>query len=244
MSPRTGRTCQSLQRLQSPEDEDEEEGNQELYECTEKSVAENKFERDATPLCNFLSSCDELSEQDFHSLLLGSLPGPLMDDATSEKVHMAILHYISRHDVHLKLPEYWSIIAARLDTSMKSCCESSLKEGMKMKTFLKNKRQLIALYLDLAIVDDLIKADGVYTGHSKQVQAMMCSNFQTGEAMFNGHYLGCANELYEAEVKTMLRDVEHNDFTKDEVASYYNILTRSASNVKQLAKGKKVKFKS
>ena len=95
---------------------DQDGGNQELYECTEKAHAENKFERDATPLCNFLSTCDELSEQDFHSLLLGSLPGPLMDDATSEKVHMAILHYISRHDVHLKLPEYWSIIAARLDT--------------------------------------------------------------------------------------------------------------------------------
>ena len=228
---------------QPGDEEEEDDGNQELYECTEKAHAENKFERDATPLCNFLSTCDELSEQDFHSLLLGSLPGPLMDDATSEKVHMAILHYISRHDVHLKLPEYWSIIAARLDTSMKSCCESSLKEGMKMKTFLENKRQLIALYLDLAIVDDLIKADGVYTGHSEQVHAMMCNNFQTGEAMFSGHYLGCANELYEAEVKTMLRDVEHNDFAEEEVKSYYKILTRSANNVKQLAKGKKVKFR-
>ena len=50
--------------------------------------------------------------------------------------------------------------------------------------------------------------------------------------MFGEHDLGCANELYLAEIKSMLRDLEHNDFQENEVTSYYKLLGQTANTVK------------
>ena len=52
---------------------------------------ENRFARDVKPLCNYLESCEELTEVDLHSLLVASLLGPLLDTCSSEKIHVAHL---------------------------------------------------------------------------------------------------------------------------------------------------------
>ena len=219
------------------------ETNEELYEYVSACHDENKFRRNVKPLCSWLDSAGPLDVASFHALLSASLPGPLLDPANSVKIHIAILGFIGRHQLHVQLPGYWTVIEKQMDNSLKRYFEHCLSDGVSMKSFLKTERGVLALFLDDNIITDLIAADGDYTGRSTQVKAIMDSTFQTGISMFKDHWLGCANRLYEEDVAACLKQLEHNDFAEDECSHYTTICIERVKHVKKLGSGRKLKWK-
>lgn len=214
-----------------------------MYELVSLCHDENKFIRDVKPLCTFLDTCDELDEGNFHSLLMASLPGPLLDPPNAQKIQIAILNYIVRFSAHVRFPKYWEIISAQLDISLRQYYESIAAEGIRMKHFLKNKRDVLGLFVDPEVVLALVAADGEYHNHSQHVRTMMSSGFETGVAMFKDKWLGCANDLYEEDIKVQLMGLEHNDFDSQECDSFFKILSKKAAGLKLAGQGKKLRWR-
>ena len=236
-----GLTSEIWQELDKPSAD--VECHEELSELVMLCHDENKFDRETTPLVNFLNTCPQLDRDNYLSLLLGSLPGPLLDELSSEKIQVAIVKWVAKHRMDVEHPDIWIIVRGRLDSSYKKTFERDMVEGVQLKTFLKNNRKIVQLFVAPEVVDRLVECDGKFKGMGKTIATMMTSDFSTGEAMFKDYWLGCANEIYEQEIATMLFDLEHNDFEEDEIESYRNLLRARATNLKKMKDVKKLKWR-
>ena len=103
-----------------------------------------------------------------------------------------------------KFPDSWSVVKVQLDSSLKEFYQEQRDAGVKMMYFLRNKRNVLSLYVAKEDVETLAKAatTEVWGDYSKQVQNMM--TFETGRCMFSDVWLGCARSIYIADVKKSL----------------------------------------
>lgn len=118
-----------------------------------------------------------------------------------------------------KFPDMWAVVKAQLDSSLKELYESQADAGVKVLTWLRSKRHLLALNVEESHLDAVIRSGGNFGDVPQHVKAIVIGSL-TGKCMFKNVWLGCARSLYVKEVMQSLADLEHNDYSEAELADF------------------------
>ena len=179
----------------------DEEPDEELCDLLEEAHDENPLLRHSKPLIAYLKSCPTLSATNFYGLMQGVQEGPLLDATNAQKLQVASLDYIAQTGTDRLLPEHWAVVKNQLDQSLCEDYEAAMKSGIKLKRWLKTKKQVLKLYVAAEHVDALLEADGDYAKTPQHVNVVVNAT-KTGRVMFKSAWTSCAKELF---VKQMIK---------------------------------------
>ena len=106
---------------------------------------------------------------------------------TEEKafaLQVSVLQYIARTDARLQLARDWEKVKGQLDIALRHNWEMASKSGVRLHTWLRNKRELLCLYIHAAIVDSFVDCEGAFETVPSAVKNVMDSGFLTGVSLF------------------------------------------------------------
>ena len=206
----------------------------ELIEFLELCHDENPCLRSIKPLIGYLLGVKLLDQMNFIALLKGVLAGPLLAIEKAFRLQAAVLEYIARTEANIHFPREWEIVKCQLDVAMRFCHEKSMKDGVSTAQWLTTRARAMKLYAPGHVIDDLIGADGDYAKVPDAVKLVVQSNFLTARSVFKDAWLGCAKHFFFEELNQSLKDLEHNNFDVEEVASFHAIQNQKATDLKKL----------
>ena len=128
---------------------------------------------------------------------------------------VCLLWQISRTGAHEKYPDWWAIVKGQLDMSLKESYEKQADNNVKLLTWLRNKKDVLSLFVDREHIDALLQSDGKWEDSPHVVKAVVMAS-ATGKCMFKNVWLGCARDCYVSEVDESLKGLEHNGFKEEE----------------------------
>ena len=117
------------------------------------SERNQKLEAAIEEIKSFWARCGNLDEIDMYALLNSVVPGPMLGWKESTQLQVAVLDFIARTSSHEQFSRYWEIVKDQFDHSLKEFYEAQIKEGVKRSTFLRMRRDTMALYVGAPVVD-------------------------------------------------------------------------------------------
>lgn len=125
----------------------------------------------------------------------------------------------------------WSVVKSQLDFSLKELYERQADAGVKVLTWLRNKRHILALFVDECHIEAACNCDGKFGDIPHDVKAIVMGS-ATGKCMFKNVWLGCARSSYVKEVVQSLADLQHNDFSEAELQNFKGLMAQKVAALK------------
>ena len=125
----------------------------------------------------------------------------------------------------------WSVAKGQLDYSLKEACEVDLDSGVKVETWLRNKKAVLSLFAAEEHLDNAIAANGNFQEVPEDIREIVKSSL-TGTCLFKNDWLACARALYIQDVNQHLFDLEHNDFDEAEIDNFKTLMSQKVAVLK------------
>lgn len=131
----------------------------------------------------------------------------------------------------MKFPAMWRAAKAQLDLSLKEAYEKQAESGVRVLTWLRNKKDILALFVSIDDLDAADRSNGDWTSIPRHIQAIV-NSCMTGKCMFKHVWLGCARELYIEEVRQAIASLEHCDYNEDETSNFRTLMAQKVASLK------------
>ena len=112
----------------------------------------------------------------------------------------------------------WNVAKNQLDFSLKESFDAQSDSGVKILTWVRNKKAILCLFVNEKTVVAACESNGKWETIPEMVKEMVMG-CMTGKCMFASTWLACARALYIKEVGHSLTDLEHNDFAEEELGN-------------------------